>query len=188
MDKKKFIQLGMLFLVMISIAIWTLLTWQHYHGGVPRHHIMANKELPSISNWWGALLIPLLTAYLLYRIQKRVFYTYDQSEVRKQSLDPVIWRFSLSLLFGILLSSFFTFGYTEVPGYMIMGLLPLAFLFPIYRAECLLGLVLSLSLTFGAVLPTVFGSILVLISLLVYVYLRSGILYFTSRLSHRNTR
>ena len=36
-----------------AIAIWSWLAWNHYHGGVPRHHILADKDLPEISNLWA---------------------------------------------------------------------------------------------------------------------------------------
>ncbi len=39
----------------ITLSMLVLLTWQHFHGGVPSHHILQQKDLPEISNWWGAL-------------------------------------------------------------------------------------------------------------------------------------
>jgi hypothetical protein len=56
----------------ITIFIWLLLTWNYFHGGVPSHHILKRKDFPEIANWWGGLLLPLLTWFLLYRIQKRI--------------------------------------------------------------------------------------------------------------------
>ena len=66
---------------------------------------------------------------------------------------------------------------------MILGLFPLAMFFPIYRAECLLGFVIGMTFTFGGVLPTVFGSILVLVSVTLYKYVRPGILYLASKIA-----
>lgn len=34
--------------------------WQHLDGGVPAHHLLADPSLPSLSNWWGLLALPLL--------------------------------------------------------------------------------------------------------------------------------
>ena len=48
----------------------------------------------------------------------------------------------------------------------------LALLLPVYRAECVLGFVLGMTLTFGAVLPTVFGSIIAAVSVVVHLYVR----------------
>lgn len=153
MNEKYFFRTGIYFTAMVTIAVWSLLVWNHYHGGVPSHHILARKDLPKISNWWGGLLLPLLTWFLLYRIQKRLL----RDNIEKQNLSKlpvnIIYGFIGALLFGALLSGFFTFGYTDIPGYMLIGLLVLAFIFPIYRAECILGFVLSMTFTFGAVLP-----------------------------------
>ncbi|HEY2092410.1 MAG TPA: hypothetical protein VGJ81_11010 [Thermoanaerobaculia bacterium] len=32
------------------------------HGGVPVHPILRRADMPGISNWWGALIIPALNA------------------------------------------------------------------------------------------------------------------------------
>ncbi len=163
-----------------SIAVGALLIWDHYHGGVPSHHISANKDLPAISNWWGALLLPLLTLFLLYRIQKRAFDKYEGAEARRL-LPGVLYGFAGALLFGILIAACFTFGYPDITDYLILALLPLAIFFPIYRAECLLGFVVGMTYTFGAVLPTGFGALVCLVGLVLYLYIRPGIVYASSR-------
>jgi len=165
----------------VTIAIWSLLTWNHYHGGVPSHHILADENLPEISNWWGGVLLPLLTWFLLYRIEKRIIDKNESvSQAPKLSIY-VIYGFTVALLFGIVLSAFFTFGNTDMPGYMLLGLLLLALFLPIYRAECLLGFVIGMTFTFGAVLPTGVGSILVLTGVLLYLYVRRAILFVTTK-------
>ncbi len=180
MNKNVF-RYSLYFTGIITIAIWSLLAWNHFNGGVPRHHLLANKDLPSISNWWGAVLLPLLSWFLLYRIRKRIL----RNDV-EQSRFPVtvLYGFTGSLLFGILLSVFFTLGYTTVPGYMLMGLLVLALFVPVYRAECLLGLVIGMVFTFGTVLPTLVGSVLVLIAAVLYLYIRPVIIYITTAFLH----
>ena len=158
--------------------MWSLLAWNHYHGGVPSHHLLAREDLPAISNWWGGILIPLLTWFLLFRIQKRIIRS--NGEKTKVSSSLIFYRFAGSLFFGILLSAFFTFGYTDIPGYMLIGLFVLALFIPIYRAECLLGFVLGMTFTFGAVLPTGIGSLLALVCALLYLCVRPMIIYVTS--------
>ncbi|MBC7759672.1 MAG: hypothetical protein H7069_12500 [Phormidesmis sp. FL-bin-119] len=167
----------------VALGIWTLLLWDYFHGGVPTHHLAANGDLPGISNWWGALLLPLLTGYLLYRIQIRIGHGTNKEDQTLQNLKNIIPDFAWSLIFGILLSVFFTFGYTDLCLYMILTLLPLGLIFRIYRAECLLGFVLGMTYTFGTVLPTGIGCILVLIGAMLYLYLRVGLLSAFSRLS-----
>jgi hypothetical protein len=165
----------------VTIAIWSLLIWNHYHGGVPSHHILARKDLPEISNWWGGLLLPLLTWLLLYRIQKRLLLnSVDKSATLMLPVNNILFGFAGALLFGILLAAFFTFGYADIPGYMLIGLLLLALFFPIYRAECLLGFVIGMTFTFGAVLPTGVGSLLALTGAVLYLAVRPVILYVTS--------
>jgi len=181
MNEKIFFNTKLYFTSIVTIGIWSLLAWDHYHGGVPSHHLLDHKDLPAISNWWGGLLLPLLTWFLLYRIQKRfVDDKVEKTTVLKRRLN-IIYRFTCALFFGILLSLFFTYGYSDIPGYMLIVLFLLALFFPVYRAECLLGFVIGMTFTFGTVLPSAVGSILVLIVALLYLYVRPAILYITMR-------
>lgn len=56
----------------ITLFIFSILLWDHIHGGVQSHHILDQEELPAISNWWGGLLLPVLSWILLGRIEKRL--------------------------------------------------------------------------------------------------------------------
>ena len=165
----------------VSLSIWILLLWDHFHGGVPKHHFLANEQLPAISNWWGGLLLPILTWFLLYRIQIRITQQSNQNLKGPGYLKKIFYPFACALVFGILLSTFFTYGYTDICGYMILALLPIGLFIPIYRAECLLGFVIGMTFTFGAVLPTIIGAILVLVGVVLYLVIRSGILYAVSK-------
>jgi uncharacterized protein YacL len=166
----------------ITIFVGSLLAWDHYHGGVPTHHVLQRADLPGISNWWGAVLLPLITWFLTYRIQKRVV-SNDNSQVSKFPKN-IIYGFTGALIFGIILSVFFTLGSAEMPFYMLIGLLFLALFSPIYRAECLLGFVIGMTFTFGGVLPVVIGSVFSTIGALLYLLLRPAILYVSSRILH----
>lgn len=168
------------FTVIVTIAIWSLLAWNHYHGGVPVHHVLARKDLPGISNWWGGLLLPLLCWFLLYRVQRRIINKNIQAD---KFVGSVLSAFVGAFFFGILLSVFFIFGYTEIPGYMLLCLLFLSLFFPIYRAECILGFVMGMTFTFGAILPTIAGSVLALLAFLIYQFIRPGILFIRSMLA-----
>jgi hypothetical protein len=64
---------------------------------------------------------------------------------------------------------------------MILGLFPFALFLPVYRAEYLLGFVIGMSFTFGVVLPTGVGTILGLAGVVLYLYIRPGILYVVSK-------
>jgi len=89
--------------------------------------------------------------------------------------------FGVGLLFGLLLSIFFVLGISELPGYMILSVFIGALFFPVYRAECLLGFVIGMTYTFGAVLPTAIGSILALVGALIYLLIRPAMLFVISK-------
>ena len=180
MNEKAFFNTSLYFTGIVTIAIWSLLAWNHYHGGVPSHHILHREDLPAISNWWGGLLLPLLTLFLLYRIQKRLMRDNVEKSKVSKPLGNILYGFTGALLFGILLSVFFTFGYSNISGYILSGLFLFALFFPIYRAECMLGFVIGMTFTFGVVLPTAVGIILALVGAVLYLYVRPVILYIAS--------
>ena len=143
---------------LISVAIWTLLIWGHYHGGVPSHSFMARKDMPSISNWWGGFLLPLLTYFTLNRIQKRP----------QSSLQSVLPLFLFGMIYSASMAYFFTVGYEDLNGNLFIGLFILALILPIYRAEFYLGFVIGMTYTFGAVLSMFIGSIIVSLSFMAH--------------------
>jgi hypothetical protein len=158
---------------LVILAIWSLLAWNHTHGGVPSHHILAREDLPSFSNWWGGLLLPALSWFLLSRIQKRVPDWPIPSNI--------VFGFVGALVYGILLAMFFTLGKEDMTGWLFQGAFLLGLFFPIYRAEYLLGFVFGMTYTFGAVLPIGIGSMLALIGAVLYLLVRRGGLYLVSR-------
>ncbi len=170
-----FLTTRLYFTAFVSLAIWSLLAWNYYHGGVPGHHVLARKDLPEISNWWGSLVLPALTWFLLFRMQKRLQKSNGQGYLAKLPAK-VVYAFTAALLFGATLAVFFNLGYENLLGYILNGLFLLALFLPVYRAECLLGFVLGMTYTFGAVLPTAVGSVLVVISIVLYQLLRPAFL------------
>jgi hypothetical protein len=72
---------------------------------------------------------------------------------------------------------FFTLGNEGMSGYLLMSVLLISLFFPVYRAECLLGFVIGMTYTFGAILPTGIGSILAAIGFLIYNLIRLGLLF-----------
>ncbi len=169
---------------LVTIAIWSLLIWNYYHGGVPSHHLLAQKDLPSFSNWWGGLSLPLLAWFLSYRIQRRIDNGKDKGSKQANIPSQVVYGFVGALLFGAVLSIFFTLENKEFPFYMMMGLLALALFFPIYRAECFLGFVISMTFTFGGVLPIIIGSILILLGAVLYLLIRPAVITVSTKLLH----
>ena len=127
------------------------LTWEQCHGGVLRHHLLNRADLPAISNGWGLLLLPALAWFLLGRIYLRSPLAADG---RTGGIPGgVRAAFAGSLLFGLLLSGCFTCDLARLTEYLFEGMLLLALLLPVYRAEYVLGFILGMSLVFGVVLP-----------------------------------
>jgi type IV secretory pathway VirB6-like protein len=180
MKKKEFIKTQILLTSIVSIAIWSLLAWYYFNGGVPSHHILAREDLPEISNWWGAILLPLLTWIVVFRIQKRENLP---NEIRPKFLEipKKVWvGFLGALILGVALSVFFTLGNESMPEYLILSVFFISLFFPVYRAECLLGFVIGMTFTFGAILPTGIGSILAIIGFLIHHLIRPLIIYLFS--------
>lgn len=107
MTEKQFQSHRWVFIAISTLYIWALLAYEHLNSGVVSHHLLQREDLPAISNWWGALVLPLL-----------------------------------------------------------------ALLFPLYRAECLLGFVLGMCFTFGVLIPTGLGTLVVLMSFILHKTLR----------------
>lgn len=151
--------------VFISLAVWSLLMWRHFHGGVPAHHLLDNPELPRISDWFGGLLLPVLAWWLLGLTRRRL------KAADSPGLKPVIASLVAGLAFGAAMSISFVGGHESVTSYLFFSLLPLALFLPVYRPECLLGFVLGMSVTFGVVLPTLFGSLMVLATFVIHRFI-----------------
>ncbi|WP_426063012.1 hypothetical protein [Flavobacterium sp. DSP2-3-1] len=180
MTEKEFFKIGLYFTTIITVAIWSLLIWDHFHGGVPSHHMLQNEDLPEFSNWLGGILIPLLTWFLFYRVQKRIG---NDLTVFKFSVN-ILYAFIAALSFSLLLSVFFTLKYSEIPFYMIVSLLVLALFLPIYEAEYFLGFVIGMTFTFGGVLSIGIISILSLIGAILYRIVKPGLLFIIARTSY----
>lgn len=161
-----------LYTAIVMVAVWILLAWDYFHGGVPKHHLLAQKNMPAFSNWWGAFLLPLITFILLMRIKIRLKKTGTGAIGLQKAKRALIGAF----IFAIILSIFFTVGNKDIPGYMVMSLFILGFFFPLFRAEYLLGFVLGMTYTFGGVLPLMIGPILLLIPTLIYFFVRPFVL------------
>lgn len=182
MPENPFSKKRLYFTGIVTVGIWSLLMWNHFHGGVPSLHIFHQEDLPKISNWWGGILLPLLSLFLTYRIQRRITRSNDIKSNPLIFPKKYAYRFLSALSFGILLSVLFTLGYSNLSGYMLYGIFLMALIFPIYRAECFLGFVIGMTFTFGAVLPTLVGAIIALIGFFLYQYVRTGIIFIVKRI------
>lgn len=151
---------GMLTII-VGALYAALLAWQHFHGGVPAHHLLAQEALPSVSNWWGLLVLPGLTWFTLGRLEAR---RASAGWARNTTLIAA----ALAMLFGGLLSLLFTLDQADLTDAMLPVLALIALAYPIYRAECVLGFVLGMTFTFGPVLPLLAAAIFGLLGALLY--------------------
>jgi hypothetical protein len=170
MDERRFLRMRGAATAVVAVAEGGWLVWQHCHGGVPSHHFFDRADMPAISGWWGALLLPCMTWFLIGRVKRRVVLQNDAST------RYAFIGFVCAMAFGVLLSVFFSLGMDEISNAMFQSLFVIALFLPIYRAECLLGLVLGMAYTFGGVLPSIVGSVVAIITMLIYRYVRGGLL------------
>ena len=91
----------------------------------------------------------------------------------------IIGLFFSGLFFGVLIAVSFTNDYKPVLDNILYILLVLGLMLPIYYAEFILGFILGMTYTFGAILPTVFILILASIGFLSYKFVRPLILKAT---------
>ena len=143
------------------------LGWEYTHGGVLSHHLLANPELPAVSNWWGLLVLPLLVWYLVARIQHRGA-TLVQAGSRERFRTLAQLRCAAALLWGAALSLAFMLGHPAV-SFIFFGAFVAALFLHVYRAEYVLGFALGLTFTFGAVLPVLIASVIALYSFLAHL-------------------
>ena len=163
------------FSLFVLLAALALIAREHFNGGVVSHHLLHRADMPAISNWWSILVLPVLTWFLVGRTQKRIAAESHRIFSSAKLPASVVLGFLAALIYGIALSVSFSTGYVTITGYIFQGMFLLAVLFPIYRAECLLGFVLGMTVTFGAVIPIIVGSIIAALSALVHLGLRPAL-------------
>ena len=161
---------GLILLAVISVGIWALLLWQHFDSGVPSHSFMARKDMPSISNWWGGLLLPLLTYFSLFRLEKRLFMG-ENRVVSPKEMQGVLGLFIAGLLYAGAIAFCSMTDKEDINGVLFPSLFLWALIFPLYRAEFFLGFVIGLTYTFGAILPTFIASVFVALSYIAHKFL-----------------
>ena len=171
----------------VTLAELAHLAWEHFNGGVISHHFLNRADLPAISNAWGLLLLPALTWFLSGLALTRASVSSVGKEAVPKAAARVVAGFAGALLLGALLSVCFTRGYETAASSLFLGMFVLALLLRVYRAECVLGFVLGMTFTFGAVLPTIIGSIIAAISAAVHLAARPVLVRFLRGSKHRES-
>ncbi len=159
----------------IALAIWSLLVWQHSHGGVPSRSFLARNDMPLISNWWGALTLPVLTWFLTGRVANRLAQQSDNRTATNVAWRKIQLGCAVALIYAIAVASAFVTGHNDISSGLFQALPVLALFVPIFRAECVVGFVLGLTYSFGGVLPLFIATILSVIGAVVYLVPRAAI-------------
>lgn len=142
------------------LAVTVLLVWEHLHGGVATHHLMRSATMPGLSNFWGLVLVPALAFWAGGRIARRL--------AAGTRAATVLAGAALALLLGVGLSAAFSAGHEDLTAAIFAAVLLLGVVLQGHRAECWLGFVLGMSVTFGMVIPIVIGGVVAGVSLLVH--------------------
>ena len=148
------------------------LAWEHFHGGIASHHFLNRADMPAVSNAWGLLLLPAISWFLGGIALRRSIATAAAATINAPGGQAeaaglargVFVGFFAELLFGASLAATFSLGYQDVTSILFFGMLLLALVFRVYRAECVLGFVLGMTFTFGAILPALVASVTAVIS------------------------
>ena len=178
-QRQNFIVTRILITGIVAILILGLLLWQYFHGEVPSHHILDREDLPEISNWWGGLLLPILNWLLLSKIENRISKQDSLIQQTKDQNIKILGLFLLGLIFGIVLATSFMNDYKPFLNNVLYIFLVLSLIVPIYYSEFILGFVLGMTYTFGAILPTIFILIIAVFGFLIYRFIRPLILRVT---------
>ncbi len=150
---------------LLVVALALLREWMD--GGVYVHHILQRKDMPGISNWWGLPVMAVLSFICIGRIEKHLLAVSESQ--RSRVSRTAVYKFLLAAAFGIILSVCFTYKVDLFLENVLYLLIALAVFFPLYHGEYILGFVLGMTVTFGAILPTAFALVIGGVSLILHV-------------------
>lgn len=130
-------------------------------GGVRVHYPLMREDMPALSNWWGLLLLPIL-AWVSYFFMEK-----DQTAAGVLGLNKVVlYRLLAGFLYGAAIGGSFLLGLDQTPMNLLIGLLLGGIFYPLYRFEVMLGIIMGMTYTFGAIIPTVVVGLVALTSLI----------------------
>lgn len=150
--------------------ISSVLMREYKTGGIKAHHLLNQKDMPALSNLWGLLLLPLLGWMAGYFLRKRIFAREAGSDQKKTLIGAAL-SFAGALSAGYTLSWLFLHNKTDLLEWVPLLFLGIALLLPVYRGEYVLGFVIGMTVTFGPVIPVLFGAVFAGISALVQLIL-----------------
>jgi hypothetical protein len=131
------------------------LAWEAAHGGIVSHHLLADPSLPALWNGWGLLVVPVLAWIASSRLVRPTVHGW-------RLRGDALLRLAGAMLAGGALAGAFAAGRSDVTGMLFIAIAASGLVLRVYRIEYLLGFVLGMAWTFGAVLPTLVGSVIAL--------------------------
>jgi general stress protein CsbA len=151
------------FTATVALLVALLLAGEFFTGGVVTHHLLAQADMPGISNWWGLVSLPLL-AWLLFPS--------DGTNGPNSGLfgfsTVTMSRFVGAIFYGAIMAASFEFGFDEATGNFVLILIPVGIFYPLYRGELVVGFVMGLTYTFGGILPLGAAAFVAIPSLLLH--------------------
>jgi hypothetical protein len=157
----------------LAVAYLALLAWQYTHGGVPAHSFMARDDMPAISNWWGALLVPLVAWIATGLMQRRLRRSEGDAALANRALRQMIVACGVAFAYAAAMGIIFLVDRdSPILSSLFFALPVIGFVLPIFRPEYVLGFALGMTYTFGPVLPLVISSVLASISAVAVLLLR----------------
>ncbi len=167
------------FSLVVLLLISLLVAWEYFHGGVARHYFLHDENMPSFSNWWGLLSVPLAAWISISFIQKNM----NTNQINESLKRRTVIGFIVAFLFGIMMCFLWNFKLENVMQFVILLPLLLSLFTTVHRPEIFLGFVLGMVFTFGGVLSVGFGIFLLVLSFLINGVVRKGVLFLWSRLN-----
>ena len=168
-------------IALVTLPYWGLLAYQYTHGGVSGPSFLARADMPTISNWWGGLTLPLAGYILTGRVQRRLAAFGAQAAQADTALRVAAAALVGAALYGASMALGFSTGHDEVSSFLFTALPLVGLLFPVFRAEYLLGFIAALSMVFGGVLPLIIASGVAIMSLVLHATIRRGVRWLYAR-------
>lgn len=163
-------------LTFVIIFIVFHLSWEYLNGGVVRHHLLQDQNLPAFSNWWEILILPLFTLFSFSRLKNRLT-GLSENKIPKK----IIFAFLGMILFCIIQSITFLYGQINLTMYLTLGMLGVGLFLPIYKVEYIFGYLLGSSFMFGPVIPFIGILMMIIVSVTSNLLIKPLILKITGR-------
>lgn len=145
----------------VAVAEAAHLAWEAGHGGIVSHHLLGDPGMPALWNGWGLIVLPAIAWIASARLVRPSAHGWH--------LHPgALLRLAGAMAGGIAMSVAFTAGRSDLAGHVLLAIALSGLIVRAYRAEYLMGFVLAMAWTFGALIPTLIGGAIALASAAVW--------------------